>query len=286
MNDATFPLDASGAPIDMHAPDSLTIRFYGDIRAALMSGRTFLMQVAHPAVGAGVWEHSTFRQDPWRRLREIERSGRNFVLRGPHASRQEGARLRYLHRNIAGVDGRGRRYHALDPEVYGWVHMVFLDSIVTMNALYGTPLSRAAQEQLLVEWRQGGRNLGLKDRDMPATLDAYWARYEHVIATELEYNPAVDHILTTAAPPPPPGLRHVPAWLWRAAWKPVGRTSRKLILSALPPSYRRKIAVHQRLSEDDERSVARFQRFVRAAVPRLPEKLRYAPSARRAMCPV
>ena len=60
---------AEAEPFDMHAPDSLSIRFYGDVRGWLMSGRTFLMQVAHPAVGAGVWEHSTFRQDPWHRLR-------------------------------------------------------------------------------------------------------------------------------------------------------------------------------------------------------------------------
>ena len=89
------------------------VRAFGDIRSWLMSGRTFLMQVAHPAVGAGVWEHSSFRKDPWRRLREIDRSGQNFVLRGRDASLREGARLRRMHRNIAGMDSRGRAYHAL-----------------------------------------------------------------------------------------------------------------------------------------------------------------------------
>jgi uncharacterized protein (DUF2236 family) len=277
---------AEAEPFDMHAPDSLSIRFYGDVRGWLMSGRTFLMQVAHPAVGAGVWEHSTFRQDPWHRLREIDRSGRNFVLSGKEASLAEGARLRKLHRNIKGVDSRGRPYHSLEPHVYGWVHTVFLDSTVTMNALYGTPLTRAEQEQLFVEWRQGGRVFGLRDRDMPATLDDYWAHYEHMIETELECNAVVDHILTSGVPAEPPALRYMPRWLWRALSGPLGAASRKLILSSLPPSYRKKIADRHPWTDADERGMERFRRIVRATVPHLPAKLRYRAAARRAMCPV
>ncbi len=276
---------ATAEPFDLHAPDSLSIRFYGDVRSFLMTGRTFLMQVAHPAVGAGVWEHSTFRQDPWRRLREIDRSGRNFVLSGKEASRAEGARLRRLHRNIQGVDSRGRPYHALEPHVYGWVHTVFLDSTVTMNALYGTPLTRAEQERLFVEWRQGGRMFGLKDRDMPATLDDYWAYYERMIETELECNAVVDHILAAGLPAPPPALGGVPRRLWRALSGPLGVASRRLILGSLPPSYRDKIAARHPWSEADARSMERFRKLVRATFPRLPAKLRYRSAARRAMCP-
>ena len=144
---------------ELHAPDSLSARDGMDIRNLLMAGRTFVMQVAHPAVGAGVWELSAFRQDPWGRLREIDRSGQNMMYRGEEGAIAEGKRLRFLHRNIQGEDSRGRRYHSLDPEVYGWVHMVFIDSTVTMHAQYGTPLTRREQERLFVEWRQGGRCL-------------------------------------------------------------------------------------------------------------------------------
>jgi len=244
------------------------------------------MQVAHPAVGAGVWEHSSFRQDPWRRLREIDRSGTRFVLRGKAASLKEGARLRRMHRNIAGVDSRGRAYHALDPQVYGWVHTVFLDSTITMHALYGTPLTRAEQEQLFVEWREAGHVFGLQDHDMPATLDAYWAYYERMIETELEYNSAVEYLFRLGTPVKPELLHHLPDWLWKLAWKPLGAASRKLALGALPPSYRRKIAAHQAWSDADQRRFERFCKLVRAIVPRLPARIRYSSSARRAMCPM
>lgn len=279
--------DTSQEPFDMHAPDSITIRSSGDIRMMLMSGRTFLMQVAHPAVGAGVWEHSAFRQDPWSRLREIDLSGQRFVFSGKQASKEEGARLRYLHRNIQGIDNKGRAYHSLDPQVYGWVHTVFLDSTVAMYELYGTPLTRAEQEQLFIEWRQAGRMFGLKDRDMPGSLDAYWSYFAEMIETELEYNPVVDHILKSGAPPKPPSFANVPTALWKLLWKPVGLASHKLILGSLPKRFREKIAEHAGVwTDEDEQSMERFRRFVRATVPRLPEKLRYTAPARRAMCPV
>lgn len=39
----------------------------GDIRGLLMLPAALTLQVAHPAVGAGVDEHSVFRTDPWGR---------------------------------------------------------------------------------------------------------------------------------------------------------------------------------------------------------------------------
>jgi uncharacterized protein (DUF2236 family) len=280
---ATHAGDSAVEPFDMHAGDSLTIRASGDIRSYLMTGRVFLMQVAHPAVGSAIWEQSQFRTDPWSRLREIDRSGVQFALSGRAASREEGKRLRYLHRDIQGIDSRGRAYHALDPQVYGWVHTVFLDSIVSLYKLYGTPLTRAEEEQLFIEWRQAGRMFGLKDRDMPATLDDYWAYYAHMIETELEYNDVVAHMLKSPTPPRPPALARMPKWLWKQTWRPLGALSRSLTLATLPPAFRDKIAAHHPWTERDERAHERFRTFVRTTVPRLPENLRVTAVARRAM---
>jgi uncharacterized protein (DUF2236 family) len=271
---------------DMHAPNSLIIQASGDIRSSLIAGRTFLMQVAHPAVGAGVWEFSNFRSDPWHRLRELERSGIQFIMSGQAASREEGLRLRRLHRDIEGVDTRGRKYHSLDPLVYGWVHTVFLDSMIAMYELYGTPLTRAQQEQLFLEWRQAGRMFGLKDHDMPASLDAYWAYYELMIETELEYTPIVEFMLRNSRPPRPPALAKLPEWIWKQAWKPLGKLSHTLVLASLPPAYRAKIAAHQPWTEREERAQRRLRAFVRNTVPLLPRRLRFKAPARAAMCPV
>ncbi len=130
----------------MHGPDSLTIRLAGDLRMGLLGGRTFVMQVAHPAVGAGVNEFSEFRSDPWKRIEQITQSGIRYLYRGEAVGFEEGRRLRRIHKSIQGTDSRGRAYHSLDPDVYGWVHFVFFDSIVTAHELLAEPLTRPQQE--------------------------------------------------------------------------------------------------------------------------------------------
>lgn len=266
---------------DMHGPDSLTIRLAGDLRMGLLSGRTFVMQVAHPAVGAGVNEFSAFRSDPWTRIEQITQSGIRYLYRGAAAGFEEGRRLRRIHEDIQGVDSRGRPYHSLDPDVYGWVHTVFFDSIVTAHALFAEPLSRAQQERLFEEWRQGGRVFGLRDADMPESVDAYWRFYAERIESTLEYNPVMDWILRGERVPKPPNLAWLPEAVWTRLWKPLGRLQRKLILGTLPSAFRAKIAAQQPWSERDQRCFDRFARFVRYGVPRLPEKWRTDPEAYR-----
>ena len=53
----------------LYGPDSEA--WYLNREAMLLLGagpRALLLQIAHPAVAAGVNDHSDFRADPWRRL--------------------------------------------------------------------------------------------------------------------------------------------------------------------------------------------------------------------------
>ena len=267
----------------LHAADGITQRCAGDVRMGLLAGRMFVLQVAHPAVGAGVAQHSAFRADPWSRLRAIERSGRQFLWSGAAAARAEGERLRAAHRDIHGVDGQGRRYHALEPRAYGWVHMVFLDTTLTLAALYGDPLARAEEEQLFAEWHQGGHFLGLRDRDLPRDLDDYRARFDAAVADELEYNEVVAALLAERAVPPAPAwAAALPRAAWAALWRPLGASARWLTLAALPPPYRAKLPAPHVWTAVDERRFDRVRALVRAIAPRLPDRLRRSADARRA----
>lgn len=93
----------------------------GDVRALLMLPAAFTMQVAHPAIAAGVDQYSVFRTDPWGRGERSLRSVQLWVYGGEEAA-EEGRRVRRLHKDIQGTDTRGRRYHSLDPACYAWVH--------------------------------------------------------------------------------------------------------------------------------------------------------------------
>jgi len=270
--------------VDVHAPDSLTLYFSGDIRSALMAGRTFVMQVAHPQVGAGVGQLSNFRNDPWHRLREINKSGERFMFSGRAAGVEEGRRLREIHRDIKGVDAQGNKFHSLNPAVYGWVHTIFLDTVVTQARLFGPPMSQQQELQIFEEWRETGFLFGLRDQDMPSTLEGYWRFYNEMIADTLEYNDVIDSILNLQAPAPD-HFQWLPDIVWRGLWSPVASLNRRLTLATLPPAFRTKISTHHPWTRKDEKWIENFSRRVRAVVSRLPERLRYTPMGYRARHP-
>ena len=71
----------------------------------------------HPTIGAGVEEHSEYREDPWTRLLKALLPIIDTVYAADGA--EVGARIREAHRNIRGVDEHGRRYHAWEPRPTG-----------------------------------------------------------------------------------------------------------------------------------------------------------------------
>ena len=102
--------------------------------------RALLLQIAHPAVAAGVNDHSDFRADPWRRLAGTLRSYLTIVYGSTAAARAEIRRLNTLHRGITGPG-----YAARDPELSLWVHATLVDSTmavarcVARTAVAGAP---------------------------------------------------------------------------------------------------------------------------------------------------
>ena len=65
-----------------------------DREAMLLLGagaRALLLQVAHPAVAAGVAEHSDFRDDPWQRLDGTIRSDLRIVYGSGDVARTRSA---------------------------------------------------------------------------------------------------------------------------------------------------------------------------------------------------
>src|SRR5579864_8795149 len=105
-------------------PDSLLWRWAGDTRIAFMGGTIGLLQLMHPAIGAGVLEHSDFFGDPYGRVfRSLPRI-LGVVYDGPEAA-ATGRQVRDFHGAIKGVDSRGINYHALDPPTFWWAHATF-----------------------------------------------------------------------------------------------------------------------------------------------------------------
>ncbi|MEV7192865.1 oxygenase MpaB family protein [Streptomyces sp. NPDC093510] len=275
---------AAGRDPEPPPPGGILWSIAGDIRMFLMLPPALTMQVAHPAVGAGVDEHSVFRTDPWGRGEHSVRSVLLWVYGGDEAA-AEGRRLRVLHRTIQGTDTRGRRYHALTPANYAWVHATGFPVYRHAQQYLGRPFTEAQERQLYAEWLRVGRVLGLHDRDMPQTLEEFWPYYRKVLADELELTPVAAELTATGQPVPPPDRGPLPVrLLLRALWPvllpPLARFRRFVTIGLMPPDAREAIGLPWTAAQ--ERRLRRFGRVVRTVVPLLPERLHYLPVARRA----
>ncbi|MFD4796519.1 oxygenase MpaB family protein [Streptomyces anulatus] len=256
----------------------------GDIRALLMLPAALTLQVSHPAVGAGVDEHSVFRTDPWGRGERSLRSLQLWVYGGAEAA-EEGRRLRVLHRTIRGTDTRGRPYHALAPANYAWVHATGFPVYQHAARYLIRPMSPAQERALYAEWLQVGRILGIHDRDMPQTIEDFWPYWEKMLAGEIEATAVVRELVATdqSVPPPDRGpwpLRLLLRALWPVLLPPLARFRRFVTIGLMPPDARTAIGLPW--TPDQEKRLRRMCAVLRVVVPVLPERLRYLPRARAA----
>ncbi|WP_233617573.1 oxygenase MpaB family protein [Actinomadura sp. WAC 06369] len=195
------PITAGAIP----GPDSLTWRYAGDWRGALTGRATLLLQVAHPVVGAGVGQHSGFLEDRWGRLARTLESTFDFLgYRGERRGRREAARLREVHKDIKGVDDRGRRYHALNPEAYLWVHATLFHGMVQTQRLFGRGVPAAREEALFGEWRDLALALGITERHLPAGPAAFREYFDAMVEDRLECNDTVRLLIDLDRTPLPP----------------------------------------------------------------------------------
>jgi uncharacterized protein (DUF2236 family) len=263
-------------------PDGMLWDLAGEVRTVLALPAALTMQVAHPAVSAGVDEYSVFRTDPWGRAERSLASVQLWVYGGEEAA-EEGRRLRRLHRGIQGVDAHGRGYRALTPAHYAWVHATgFPVYRHAQRYLRSRPYTEDEERQLYAEWLQVGRILGLQDRDMPQTVEDFWPYFRRMLSEELERTLVVEELLAVDRPLPPPDrgpriVRAVLRLLWPSLRPAFVRFRRFVTVGLMPPDAREAIGLPW--TRRQERRLVRLGRVLRAVVPRLPERLRFLPRA-------
>ncbi|MFI5783895.1 oxygenase MpaB family protein [Nocardia sp. NPDC051570] len=263
--------DPAGLPI---GPGSLTWRLLGDRRQLLFLGRTGTLQNMHPAVGAALQDHSNFFDDPWDRLMRSIPQILGVIYDAPQAG--TAIKVRDYHKSLKGTDPKGRRYHALNPDVFWWTHATFIETLIAMEEYFGTGLTAAEKDQLIAEgitwWQQYGLSMSPTLTDY-TEFTVYWDR---MLAMGLESNATTDYAVsaTSRKIPPPPG---VPALLWTAVQRPVTAFN-VWLLTALMPERGREI-LELSWTRRDQAAFRVFAGVVRRAWPLVPERVRYFPRA-------
>lgn len=174
--------DPGPTPSDpgLYGPASEAWRLNREAMLLLGAGpRALLLQLAHPAVAAGVAEHSDFRSDPWRRLTATLRSYLTIVYGTTPTARGEIRRLNQLHRGIVGPG-----YSARDPALAMWVHATLVDSTIVANDAWLAPLPRGRRAAFYAETRSIGRALGVPEALLPPDIEAFEAYIAAMLAPD------------------------------------------------------------------------------------------------------
>ncbi|MHA8049369.1 oxygenase MpaB family protein [Roseomonas mucosa] len=143
-------------------PGSVAWRLHGDVAAMMVGGMAgLLLQMLHPAVLAGVWDHSDFRADMSGRLRRTARFIALTTYGGPEEAAAVAARVRGIHARVRGVLPDGTPYAADDPALLAWVHVTEVVSFLEAGMRYAAPdLSAAEQDRYVAEMARVGEALG------------------------------------------------------------------------------------------------------------------------------
>ena len=144
-----------------------------DREAVVLAGGTcaLLMQVAHPAVAAGVDAHSDFRADPFARLRRTLGASWAIVFGDGAAS---GARDPPHQRSPRAGPGRGvgdrRRVSRARPGALLWVHATLVDTAVRMHHRFVAPLTATEMDDYHLEAAEVAVRLGVPEAMLPPTF--------------------------------------------------------------------------------------------------------------------
>lgn len=146
----------------LFAPDSVAWRVNGDIVTMMIGGVSgLLLQMLHPAVLAGVWDHSDFRSDMHGRLRRTAK----FIAVTTYDHAEHGLaaidRVRGIHDRIGGALPDGTSYCASDPALLAWVHVTEAISFLNAWIRYAEPhMPVADQDRYFAEMAVVADRLG------------------------------------------------------------------------------------------------------------------------------
>jgi uncharacterized protein (DUF2236 family) len=255
-------------------PGSITWKVNCEMVAVAGWGRAILLQLAHPAIAAGVHDHSYFRGNllsSFRRLHSSVRAMLSLTFGDTEQMIAAAARINTIHDRVRGQarDVSREPYSAHDPELQRWVHATLLESVPLTYGLLVRPLTLRERDEYCSEAAIMEPLLGMPAGWLPRDamqLDTYMCEMMasgRIVVTD------TSRALARAVLYPS---------RWYVAW-PLFRAIQLVTIGSLPPSIRQAYGFewHAR----DAHTFARWTTLVRTSLRLLPPLAREWPIARR-----
>jgi uncharacterized protein (DUF2236 family) len=258
---------------------SVTWRVNAERMVLLGWGRAILLQLAHPLVAAGVFEHSGFRGTPYASVSRLYHTVHAMLALtfGDDTARANTLdAIRTIHRRVHGVlaedTGRflfGTRYSAEDPALVLWVHATLIESVILVYEQLVTPLTAAERDEYCAEAVSIAVALAAHDDEVPRTWSDLRTYVDRMYASDTIAVGTQGRELAKAVLSPRGGWLVAPA-----TW-----VNRMVTIGLLPPVVRERYGMTW--TQRDQRTVARLLSGLRMTRRLLPDTLALWPAARR-----
>ena len=246
-------------------PESVTWKIQREMIVTLGWGRAILLQLAHPAVAAGVHDHSSFRgslTSSFRRMQSTVRAMLWLTFGDNEQMIAAAAGINAIHDRVS-----GKAYSAHDADLQRWVHATLLESIPLAYERLVGPLTTQEKDRYCSEAAIMEPLLGMPADWLPrdsAQLTAYM-------------NEALGRVrVTDASRALARAVLYPPRW-W-VAW-PAFRPMQLLTIGSLPPEIRE--AYGFAWGTRQERALARWTALLRTSRRLLPRFAREWPMSRK-----
>ena len=248
-------------------PESITWKINREMIVVAGWGRAILLQLAHPAIAAGVHDHSSFRGSLLSSVKRLHSTiGAMLSLAFGDAEEMIGAAagINAIHDRV-----RGDGYSAHDPELQRWVHATLLESIPLTYELLVGPLTARDRDRYCSEAAIMEPLLGMPAGWLPRDsmeLDAYMRGMlaDGSIAVTDTSRALARKVLFPSR--------------WYVAW-PAFRAVQLVTIGSLPPAIRSGYGFEWGAREI--RAFARCTAWLRMSLRLLPALAREWPMARR-----
>ena len=274
----TSQADVTSAHRFAQSRTSISWRLNAERMVLLGWERAILLQLAHPLVAAGVFDHSGFRGTPYAAASRLFHTIHAMLALtfGDEPARERALEgIRTIHRRVNGElsesTGRyppGTRYSAEDPSLVLWVHATLLESVILVYERLIGPLTPAERDEYCVEAFPIAVALNAREEEVPRTWNDLRAYLDRTYAAGTIAVGAQGRELAKAV--------LSPSGSWMVA--PATWVNRMITVGMLPPQVRKQYGMTW--TPRQERTLVRVVSALRLTRRVLPDAIALWPAAR------